>query len=241
MLWHNHDCNIWYDIRLRWNRRSAKMVLRDMEKIQTVGSFRDWLICLFLTEKIEYSPFHLALILCFTGLLRISNVAIVTVHNFDKSRNAQIKDVTDEGDGLKLLLKWSKSNQFGRDILVLPASRTKILCPVMAWRKYTKEYLGKDLNMSDPLLMLKVKGKLVPLTIDVLRQNLARIFKRAGMENCKYTPHSLRRGGATYFAEEGLSISSIKRHGKWRSDAIYNYLKQMAQKTSEVYRFLKEL
>ena len=106
-------------------------------------------------------------------------------------------------------------------------------------------YLGKDLNLNDPLLMLRVKGKLGPLTIDVLRQHLVRIFRLAGMEDCKYTPHSLRRGGggggATYFAEEGLSISSIKCHGKWRSDAIDNYLKQMAQKTSEINQFLKNL
>ena len=142
MLWHNYDSNVWGDIRLRWNRRSAKMVLRETEKIQTVVPFRDWLICLFLTENIQDAPLHLALIICFTGLLRISNVAIVNVQSFDVSHNAQIKDMTDEGDGLKLLLKWSKSNQFGRDILVLPASKTKILCPVTAWRQYTNDLLG---------------------------------------------------------------------------------------------------
>ena len=55
---------------------------------------------------------------------------------------------------------------------------------------------------------------------------------RAACGNKGYTPHSLRRGGATFFAEKGVPLPAIKRHGKWRSDAIELYLKRMTQKSS---------
>ena len=83
-------------------------------------TFRDFLICSILTENVEDAPLHLVLIVCFMGLLRISNVGIPSVKKFDSTRNTQICDISDEGDAIKVLIKWSKTQQFDVDTLLLP-------------------------------------------------------------------------------------------------------------------------
>ena len=100
LLWHGHDSDIWDDHLLRWNRRSAKVTLRDKMTEQSSVSFRDFLTCLFITEKLEESPMHL----CFLGLLRISNVGISSLARFDKLRNTMLKNVSDEGDCIKVTM-----------------------------------------------------------------------------------------------------------------------------------------
>ena len=53
-------------------------------------------------------------------------------------------------------------------------------------------------------------------------------FKQA-LINCDldprhYSPHSLRRGGATLLHQQGANIQDIKRQGLWRSEAVNAYI-----------------
>eukprot|EP00823_Brevimastigomonas_motovehiculus_P006149 TRINITY_DN493_c0_g1_i1.p1 TRINITY_DN493_c0_g1~~TRINITY_DN493_c0_g1_i1.p1 ORF type:complete len:389 (+),score=32.54 TRINITY_DN493_c0_g1_i1:126-1292(+) len=40
-----------------------------------------------------------------------------------------------------------------------------------------------------------------------------------------YGSHSLRSGGVTAAAEKNIEISLLKKHGRWKSDVIYNYIR----------------
>ena len=46
-----------------------------------------------------------------------------------------------------------------------------------------------------------------------------------------YTSHSLRRGGAQYLRDKGVTRELIKLMGRWKSDAVDDYLKTAAEKT----------
>ena len=241
LSWHGYTNTSWEDPRIRWNRRSARIVLRNKEHLQSAVSFRHLLTCLFYTDDIDNAPIHLSLILCFIGLLRISNVSIPSVNDFDVTRHTQICDVEDEGDAIKICLKWSKSNQYSKDSLLLPIAKSSVLCPVRAWRRYRSEYLDANTIPTAPLLLYKSEGIPIPFTNEKLRHSLMRVFDRCGYKEWGYTPHSLRRGGATFFAESGVPVPAIKRHGKWKSEAIELYLKKMYHRTSPVFDLIKRL
>ena len=52
---------------------------------------------------------------------------------------------------------------------------------------------------------------------------------RAGLGECDFTSHSLRRGGCTYLAMAGATIEEIKFRGDWASETVYRYLKTPLQ------------
>ena len=41
----------------------------------------------------------------------------------------------------------------------------------------------------------------------------------------QYDTHSFRIGRATDLSKGGRSLSKIKRAGRWKSNAVYNYLR----------------
>ena len=125
--------------------------------------------------------------------------------------------------------------------MYLPKARTKILCPVATWRYYISHYLPKNTTLDKPILMLNHNDNLTLVTSDQLRHLFNNVFRRAGLESKKYTPHSLRRGGATFMADSNVPIPAIKRHGLWKTEAIEIYLKKMSNRNSPLFNFLKEL
>lgn len=50
-------------------------------------------------------------------------------------------------------------------------------------------------------------------------------LEKIGEPNFKeYSSHSLRRGGCTAAAQQGVSVDALKQHGNWKSDAVYDYI-----------------
>ncbi len=45
-----------------------------------------------------------------------------------------------------------------------------------------------------------------------------------GVDPKTFGSHSLRAGGATEAATKGVDTYLIKRHGRWKSDAVYLYI-----------------
>jgi integrase len=44
----------------------------------------------------------------------------------------------------------------------------------------------------------------------------------------EFSAHSLRRGGATAAANAGFSLADIMEHGRWKSDAVKDYIRKSA-------------
>ena len=45
-----------------------------------------------------------------------------------------------------------------------------------------------------------------------------------GIDSSDYGSHSCRRGGATAAVAANVDIHLVKRHGNWKSDAVYLYV-----------------
>ena len=58
-----------------------------------------------------------------------------------------------------------------------------------------------------------------------VRSILRRILKTINLNYRLYDTHSFRMGRATDLRKAGFSIEDIKELGRWRSNAVYKYLK----------------
>ena len=94
-------------------------------------------------------------------------------------------------------------------------------CPV----KTTKHYLSirPEANSNDePLLVFSDKS---PLRSYHLRNLLREILTTLNLKAELYDTHSFRIGKATDMFKDGYSIDKIKHMGRWKSNAIYKYLR----------------
>ncbi len=112
-------------------------------------------------------------------------------------------------EGVKILVKKSKTDQFGEGMLKgLPYSENITYCPV----NNLKKWLSISNINSGPIFRRFTKGanlsvnRLTDQTVVLL---IKKYLKLAGIENANYSGHSLRSGFATVAADSGADERSI--------------------------------
>lgn len=152
-------------------------------------------------------------ILMFGGLLRESEAAAL-----------KTEDVWVVDGNLYVVVKKSKTDQesISRTV-VLAKSKTSSLCPTSWFNIYMKEreklpgiYLFH--NTSRPGHKLSAKRP-----NGVLKEWLKKIGVSED-DRKLYGSHSMRKGGATAAAKAKVRIHVLKRHGRWKSDAVFLYI-----------------
>ena len=63
------------------------------------------------------------------------------------------------------------------------------------------------------------------LTYHIYNASIKNLVRAIGLDPASYSSHSIRAGAATQAAESGLDSDSIKRLGRWRSQAYSVYLR----------------
>ena len=81
-----------------------------------------------------------------------------------------------------------------------------------------------DIDQSTPLLVTTDGPVGNMVTASMLRAMFHKAISIADLKDVGYTPHSLRRGGATFSYHAGVPLDQIQKHGTWRSDAVHRYL-----------------
>lgn len=163
------------------------------------------------------------LLLGFFTLSRKSNLVCTTKSNFDGSKQLCRSDVCVGAEGLLVLFKWSKTNQFGSRMHVVPVLPVpgSILCPVAAYKSMTELVPAKS---SDPAFCLPQQRKLVPVTYFQLQNFIKSSVLRVGLNPSQFSSHSLRRAGASWAFKAKVSGELIQAHGDWASEAYLRYL-----------------
>ena len=100
---------------------------------------------------------------------------------------------------------------------------TRHFCPVSAIRHYFTLVPAPSVAPFFCLPTDRSPG-FIPLTANYFTSSLKRLIVSLGLDPANYSPHSFRRGGATYAYQAGVSEHLIKLHGDWRSDAYQVYL-----------------
>ena len=89
----------------------------------------------------------------------------------------------------------------------------------------TQSYLslrGDYSDINDPLYIFRDGRPVQPIHV---RKLLKKLLINSRLNPQLYDTHSLRIGRATELQKLGTSIETIKRVGRWRSNAVYKYLK----------------
>ena len=171
-------------------------------------------------------PLTVALSFGFFGYLRLSNIVPQTAAAFDKTRHTTVGDVFLRNHGITVSLKWTKTRQAHQAFLVpLPTLGSSTICPFRAWRLFNVATRGLSITPDTLLLVTTHEPMGLTVTSSMLRAMLRKAIGITALEPMKYTPHSLRRGGATFSYHAGVPIEHIMRHGTWKSDTVHQYLK----------------
>ena len=94
-------------------------------------------------------------------------------------------------------------------------------CPYQLLHLYA-QYRGSYVTDQDPFFVYSDGSTVTP---QQLATNLKHFIKYAGFDESLYGTHSLRIGRSCDLFKLGLSVDTIKKLGRWRSNSVYRYLK----------------
>ena len=163
------------------------------------------------------------LTVAFFSFLRKSNLTVSSPASFDPTRHLCRDDIKFTSHGAVLRIKWSKTLQHHDRLLFvpLPSVPGSALCPVSAILQY---FSLVPAPASAPFFCIPSNGSLRPVTHGVFTNSIKSLISRIGLRPADFSPHSFRRGGATFAFQAGVPERLIQRHGDWRSDAYRRYL-----------------
>ena len=117
---------------------------------------------------------------------------------------------------VKLHLRCSKCDQFGKGVDIVVGHTDTPLCPVMAILDYIK------LRQDHPGAFFRMKDG-TPTTKGWFIGKLRGILSSIGLPQGDYAGHSFRIGAATSAAIAGVEDSMIQALGRWQSAAFLQY------------------
>ena len=113
--------------------------------------------------------------------------------------NIDYEDIEFVTEGVKILIKRSKTDQSGEGIIkAIPYFENHEFCPVIALKEHGK---NKFANTN--------KGKIFEISDKSVALILKKYAQKAGLDPTKYAGHSLRSGFATTAAEFGVEERNI--------------------------------
>jgi hypothetical protein len=178
-----------------------------------------------LGREVDFSSFtsvrdYFLILLMTLGMMRGSEAAALL------EDDVEVKSV----DGIQVLMiriQKSKTDQLRvGDTVFLAAGPDNLICPLFWFKLYTEYFRSagapnffhsKKTARSQPSAL---KGLVPATTCHILKDRLSAI----GVDPKGYGSHSCRRGGATAAVAAGVDITLVKRHGRWKSDAVYSYV-----------------
>ena len=155
-------------------------------------------------------PIHVAawpaFLIAFYMFLRKSNVVPPSAPGFDPSKHLTVGDIQMVPTGLLITIKWSKTNQFGSQSLVVPISSFpgSPLCPLQAYQRLLSTFPATS---SLPAFSYFHKHKLKTLTYSSFTTNLKTTLSKLNYPSTRYSGHSFRRGGLSACFGQNINSS----------------------------------
>ena len=166
----------------------------------------------------------LFLVVLFSFLCK-SNLVVENTHIVSSVKVLRHSHLTLSEHTASLHIFATKTIQFAQHSLniPLPVIPSLILCPVAALHTHLKL---NQVPASAPLFSVRVSGSetFQAITYSQFSHFLARSLMAIGANSSAFSPHSFRRGGATFNFERGLPPELLKLHRDWCSDACLFYL-----------------
>ena len=184
-----------------------------IKKMGDLFESQPYLLCLFRTM----------LLITYYGLFRVCEVAKTSSNHAVKAMDAHIARNKDK---IMFVLHTLKTHDKGckPQIVKIAAdakSNNNRYCPFSNIKKYL---CIRDKRLSDDEQFFIFRDG-SPVTAIQFGAVLKKTIKAAGIDNKLYTCHSLRSGRASGLLQYGVLVEVIKRLGRWKSNAVYKYLR----------------
>ena len=97
----------------------------------------------------------------------------------------------------------------------------QFFCPFQVARQYVR-MRGPYIREDEPFFILSDRSA---LQAQMIREILRTLLENLNLRPELYDTHSLRAGRSRQMAKFGFSVKEIRKAGRWRSNAVYSYLK----------------
>ena len=158
----------------------------------------------------------------FFGFFRLGELLLPSQSAFNPRLNLAWGDMAVDNPQatrmVRLHLKQSKTDQFGRGASVILGRTGLDLCPVAA----ILAYVAIRRDEPGPFFLTKKKA---PLTKQVFVEEIRKLLRARGLPEDNYAGHSFRIGAATSAALAGIEDSTIQLLGRWQSGAFLRYIR----------------
>ena len=161
-----------------------------------------------------------ALSLAFYGFLRASEFTTPSQHSFNPRCHLTTQDISVLSSRVSLIIKRSKTDQAAQGHTITLLATGGRLCPVRLITRYM--YYRHRATFANQPLFVRRRGK--PITPCWFRRTLKQLLGHLGYDASQYNTHSLRIGAASSAASAGIPTHTIKRLGRWRSQADQRYI-----------------
>ena len=151
----------------------------------------------------------------FYGLMRIGEITSPDA----EQAAVKLDQIKFTSDSLIITITKFKHNHSRQPLdIVMPRQDNTSICPVHAMYSYL-QVRGYH---PGPLFCFP-DGK--PVSRSYFAQQLKNLLIYSGFDTTLYKSHSLRIGGASYYAELGYSDTQIRELGRWKSDSFKIYIR----------------
>lgn len=181
-----------------------------------------------LTHLDMSSPFDVNVwaicLVLFHALLRKASVLPARATTGQDTNVLARADVTFTPMGMCLLIKHTKTIQFGERSLTIPIPRLRnnVLCPVQA--VFKAFHMVPDIPRTAPAFCVSKASSFSPITGQQFDARLKACLLLTGRDPRRFSAHSFRRAGATCMYQAGLPAETIRAVGDWRSSCYLKYL-----------------
>jgi integrase len=162
-----------------------------------------------------------AFLLLYFSFLRQSNISPKSAHQYDSTRHLARADIIFSPPGYIIIVKWTKTLQYGKHVLLPVPKLTHRHCPVDAMRRMLAL---RPHNTKKDLPLFTMPNSETPMTTCYLKDAFQIIIQALDMPPKAYSLHSFRRGGATEAYKAGVNYAQVKSHGIWSSDSFWSYI-----------------
>ena len=157
------------------------------------------------------------------GLLRISEVSTGEHHILARDIH-----LADNKDKILLILRSSKTHNKGCKPQLVKISSVKktgidnsCQCPFMLLRRYAA-IRGPYYSENEPFFILSDNRQ---VTATQVRSCLKLMIKSEGFDESLYDTHELRIGHSCDLLKYGVTVETIKKLGRWKSNTVFRYLR----------------
>jgi site-specific recombinase XerD len=172
------------------------------------------------------------ILLMMAAFLRESEAVELALEDM-KIENAEV-----DGKERRILLvhvKKAKNDQEknGHVVMLGESMNNSKLCVVKWYERYMMKR-GKE-KKNRHLFVTHEDEKMAKTTPSGI---LKKAVESIGENPNEYGSHSARIGGTTEASKSGIAVLLLKRHGNWRSDVVYDYIRQSLEDQLSVTDFL---